>query len=110
MAGMWGRRDGCLGGLSTIRVMPFNSWRPFPASLVRGKAFMAHINVACATGAVHSTIQTTIRLSTLLSLTVLLSACDGRRSVSPTPPTAGVVTPSSVTYTLSGVVTETGSM
>ena len=57
---------------------------------------MAQINVAGATGAVH----TTIRLSTLLSLTVLLSACDGRTSVSPTPPPAGVITPSSVTYVL----------
>jgi len=63
---------------------------------------MARISGACATGAV----QSTIRLSTLVSLTVLLSACDGRTSVSPTPPPAAVITPSSVTYVLSGVVFE----
>ena len=63
---------------------------------------MAKISVACATGAV----QSTIRLSTLLSLTVLLSACDGRTSVSPSPPPAGMTTPSSVTYTLYGGVWE----
>ena len=60
---------------------------------------MAKINGAGATGAV----QSTVRLSTRWSLTVLLSACDGL-SVSPSPPP--VITPSSVTYTLSGVVTE----
>jgi len=63
---------------------------------------MAKIIVACATGAVRSTI----RLPTLLGLTVLLSACDGRASLSPSPPPAGVNAPSSVTYTLSGEVTE----
>ena len=63
---------------------------------------MVQINVACATGAVHSTIQR----STLWSLTVLLSACDGLTPVSPTRPPEGAITPSSVTYTLSGVVTE----
>jgi len=70
--------------------------------LGRRERFMAQISVAGATGAVH----TTIPLSTLLSLAVLLSACDGRTSVSPTPPPAGVMTPSSVTYTLYGAVSE----
>ena len=51
-------------------------------------------------------MDTTIRLSTLLSLTVLLSACEGRTSISPSRPPADVMTPPSVTYTLSGVVTE----
>ena len=62
---------------------------------------MAKISVAYATGAV----QPILRLSTLLSLTVL-SACDGRTSVSPSPPTAGMTTPASVTYTLYGRVWE----
>jgi hypothetical protein len=51
-------------------------------------------------------MDTTIRLSTLLSLTVLLSACEGRTSISPSRPPAGVITPSSVTYTLYGAVSE----
>src|SRR6188768_1224754 len=63
---------------------------------------MAKNSGTCAAGSV----QSTIRLSTLLSLTVLLSACDGRTPGSPSPPPAGVTTPSSATYTLSGVVTE----
>jgi hypothetical protein len=63
---------------------------------------MAKNSGTCAAGSV----QSTVRLSTLLSLTVLLSACDGRTPVSPSPPPAGVTTPSSATYTLSGVVTE----
>ena len=61
---------------------------------------MAKNSEACANGAVESPI----RLSTLLTLTVLLSACDGLKPVSPSPPPA--IAPSSVTYTLSGVVTE----
>src|SRR5688500_19030528 len=61
---------------------------------------MAKNSATGATGA----IQSTIRLSTLLTLTALLAACDGLRSVSPSPPPG--ITPSSVTYTLSGVVTE----
>ena len=63
---------------------------------------MAKNSGTCAAGSV----QSTVRLSTLLSLTVLLSACDGRTPVSPSPPPAGVTTLSSATYTLSGVVTE----
>ena len=63
---------------------------------------MAKNSRTCAAGSG----QSTIRLSTLLSLTVLLSACDGRTPVSPSPPPAGVITPSGATYTLSGVVTE----
>ena len=51
-------------------------------------------------------MDTTIRLSTLVSLTVLLSACEGRTPVSPSRPPADVTTPSSVTYVLSGVVFE----
>jgi Carboxypeptidase regulatory-like domain len=52
------------------------------------------------------TINTTVRLSALLSLSVLLSACDGRTSASPSPTPGGVTTPSSVTYTLYGGVWE----
>ena len=63
---------------------------------------MAKNSGTCSAGSV----QSTIRLSTLLGLTALLSACDGRTPVSPSPSPAGVPTPSSATYTLSGVVTE----
>jgi hypothetical protein len=63
---------------------------------------MAKISVSCAAVAVHSTI----RISTLLGLTVFLSGCDGRTAVSPSPPPAGVITPTSVPYVLSGVVFE----
>jgi hypothetical protein len=63
---------------------------------------MDKIRAARATVAV----EWTIRLSTLLGLAISLSACDSRTSVSPSPPPASVIRPSSVTYTLSGVVFE----
>ena len=60
---------------------------------------MAQIGVAGA-------VRKTIRLSTVLGLTVLMPACEGRTPVSPSRPPADVTTPSSVTYVLSGVVFE----
>ena len=58
--------------------------------------------LASATG----TGSTTVRLSGLVSLTILLAACDARVSGPGAPTPAGPITPSSVTYTLSGVVSE----
>lgn len=63
---------------------------------------MNTITLACAIGAGGATV----RFSAVLSLTVLLAACDSRTSISPSPTPGGVIPPSSVTYTLSGAVSE----
>ena len=63
---------------------------------------MNKITMACAIG----TGNPTVRLSALLGLTVLLSACDGGASIpsAPTPPAP--IPPSTLTYSLSGAVSE----